>query len=40
MRLHRHDRRHSIKWSVGIGSTLGGLIISLGRVHLHIGGKG
>jgi hypothetical protein len=40
MRLHRHDRRHSIKWSIGIGSTLGGLIVSLGRVHLHIGGNG
>jgi hypothetical protein len=40
MRLHRHDRRHSIRWSIGIGSTLGGLIVSLGRVHLHIGGKG
>ncbi len=40
MRLHRHDRRHSIRWSIGIGWTLGGLIVSLGRVHLHVGGKG
>ena len=38
MKLHSHARKHTALWAFGLSRSTTGLVVHLGRVHLHVGG--
>jgi hypothetical protein len=39
MRPHSHDRKHTAAWGWGIVRGTNGLMIFMGKKHIHLGGK-